>query len=224
MSCAESQLGFGFSRLVLLERWPEGNETMEFRLILRGELPPDKRGTVPVKHAIRREHHPQLRTLWQQHPALRGAFDPKMNIRHSGRSRIEELANDNDRFGFRFIPLVKKRDFACSLDILLLRRQEPYRAFDPVGDLDGRVKTLIDGLRMPQQHQEVGGYKPAPDEDPFFCLMDDDSAIFNFHVAVDRLLIPAEPNEPQRDIIAIIGVRVTTFAGHQIAYMSGDFF
>ena len=197
---------------------------MEFRLVLRGHLPPDKRGTVPVKHAIRRELHPQLRTLWQQHPALRGAFDPKTNLRQKGQqSRIEELANDNDKFGFRFVPLVKKKDFACALDILLLRRQEPFRAFDPVGDLDGRVKTLIDGLRMPQHPQEVADYKPAPDEDPFFCLMDDDSAIFNFQVTVDRLLVPAEPQELERDVVAIVGVRVTTFAGHQIAYMCGDF-
>ena len=197
---------------------------MEFRLVLRGHLPPDKRGTVPVKHRIRQELHPQLRTLWQQHPALRGAFDPKMNLRKKGQqSRIEELASDNDKFGFRFVPLVKKKDFACALDILLLRRQEPFRTFDPVGDLDGRVKTLIDGLRMPQVHQEVGDYKPAPDENPFFCLMDDDSAIFDFKVKVHRLLVPAEPEEPERDIVAIIGVRVTTFGGNAIAYLSGDF-
>jgi hypothetical protein len=208
---------------VTLEKWPEGGEIMEFRLVLRGHLPPDKRGTVPVKHRIRQELHPQLRTLWQQHPALRGAFDPKMNLRQKGISRIEELAKDNDKFGFRFVPLVKKKDFACELDILLLRRQEPFRAFDPVGDLDGRVKTLIDGLRMPQEHQEVGDYKPMPDENPFFCLMDDDSAIFNFQVKVDRLLVPPEPQEPERDIVAIVGVRVTTFAGHQIAYFSGEF-
>jgi hypothetical protein len=56
--------------------------------------------------------------------------------------------------------LSKKETFACELDILLLRRQEPYRAFDPVGDLDGRVKTLIDGLRMPQLGQEVGENQP----------------------------------------------------------------
>jgi hypothetical protein len=185
---------------------------MEFHLVLRGHLPPDKRGTVPAKHAIRRELHPQLRTLWQQHPALRGAFDSKMNLHQKGQqSRIEELAADHSRCGFRFVPLIKKKDFACKLDILLLRRQEPFRTFDPVGDLDGRVKTLIDGLRMPQQCSEITGQSPAPDEDPFFVVMDDDSAIFNFQVRVDRLLVPSEPEEPERDIVAIIGVCVTTF-------------
>jgi hypothetical protein len=206
---------------VILEKWPEGGETMEFRLVLRGHLPPDKRGTVPVKHRIRQELHPQMRTLWQQHPTLRGSFDP--DKRKGGLSRVEELANIYKVCDFRFVPLVKKKDFACELDILLLRRQEPFRAFDPVGDLDGRVKTLIDGLRMPQNGQEIGENTPAEDEDPFFCLMDDDSAIFNFRVNVDRLLVPPEPQEPERDIVAIIGVRVTTFGGNQIGYMTAEF-
>jgi hypothetical protein len=192
---------------------------MEFRLVLRGHLPPDKRGTVPVKHRIRRELHPQLRTLWQQHPALRGSFDP---IR-KGRSRVEELGNEYSRCGFRFVPLVKKKDFACALDILILRRQEPFKVFDPVGDLDNRIKTLIDGLRMPEQCSEVAGQSPATDEDPFFVLMDDDKAIFQFQVITDRLLIPPEPDESERDVTAIIGVRVTTFGGNPIAYMSGEF-
>src|SRR5207249_333784 len=146
---------------------------MQFRLVLRGNLPPDKRGTVSAKHRIRRELHPQLRTLWQQHPALQRSFEPEKQ--KGGISRVEELARRYSHSGFRFVPLIKKEGFACALDIVLLRRQEPYRAFDPVGDLDGRVKTLIDGLRMPQLGQEVGENKPTPDEDPFFCLMDDDS-------------------------------------------------
>ena len=104
-----------------------------------------------------------------------------------------------------------------------MRRQDPYKAFDPVGDLDNRVKTLIDGLRMPQSPQEIGKNRPGPDEDPFFCLMDDDSAIFNFRVTVDRLLVPPEPTEDERDIVAVIGVRVTTFAGQEIAVMSAEF-
>lgn len=53
--------------------------------------------------------------------------------------------------------------------------------------------------------------------------MDDDSAIFNFRVNVDRLLVPPEPQEPERDIVAIIGVRVTTFGGNQIGYMTAEF-
>ena len=53
--------------------------------------------------------------------------------------------------------------------------------------------------------------------------MDDDAAVFEFQVSAERLLIPPEAGEPERDVTAIIGVRVTTLGGNPIAYMSGEF-
>jgi hypothetical protein len=207
----------------ILEEWPEGGDEMEFRLVFRGNLPSERRATVDVKHRIRRELHPQLRMLWQQHPALRHLFE---HVPKVGKSRIEQLGDDYAKCGFRFIPLVKKKEFACSLDILLLFRQEPFRAFNR-GDLDNRVKTLIDGLRMPDQCSEVEDQSPSEDENPFFVLMDDDSSIFEFQVTTDRLFLPVEQKdeqkEPERNVLAIIRVRVTTFGGNPIAYISGQF-
>src|SRR6266487_3629085 len=46
-------------------------EPMEFRLVLRGALPPHKRGTTDAKHRIRQELHPQLRAFWRWHPLLK---------------------------------------------------------------------------------------------------------------------------------------------------------
>lgn len=207
----------------ILEEWPEGGGQMEFRLIFRGHLPSERRAGVEVKHAIRRQIHPQLRVLWQQHPALRGSFDPKHNFpSKTGKSRIEDLADEYTRCGFRFVPLIKREGFACALNILILLRQGPFGVIDR-GDLDNRIKTLIDGLRMPEQTSEVGRESPGPDENPFFVLMDNDSAIFEFQVAAERLLIPPEGGEAERDVTAIIGVRVTTSGGNPIAYMSAQF-
>jgi len=206
----------------VLEQWPEGGEEMQFRLVFRGHLPSERRASVAVKHQIRRELHPQLKALWQQHPALKTAFDPNLSHLNNGVSRVEQLANDYSRCGFRFVPLVKEKDFACSLDILLLFRQEPFRAFNR-GDLDNRVKTLVDGLRMPDQCSEVEGQSPQNDENPFFVLMDNDRAIFEFQVTTDVLYLPPEPKEPERDVFATIGVRVTTSGGNPIAYMCGEF-
>jgi hypothetical protein len=201
-----------------LEEWPKDGEEMEFRLVLRGHLPSARRAGVDAKHRIRRELHPQLRVLWRQHPALRSSQDrgPK------SKSRIEELADNYAKCGFRFVPLIKWSDFACSLDILILHREDPARIFDSIGDLDNRVKTLLDGLRMPDQCSEVVGQVPTADENPFFVLMDDDKAVSNFHVTMDKLLMPPEPNEPDRDAVAIISVKVATFAG-PIAYWSDGF-
>jgi hypothetical protein len=92
--------------------------------------------------------------------------------------------------------------------------------FSGSGDLDGRVKTLIDGLRLPQQLAEVPG-GPLEDEDPFFVLLEDDRLIYDFAVTTDRLLVPPEPDEPYRDVVAIIGVHIKNRSGMEISTMSG---
>jgi hypothetical protein len=146
-----------------------------------------------------------------------------MNLRQKGKqSRIDELGNEYGKFGFRWIPLVKKHEFACALDIVILLRKGPFGVITR-NDLDNRIKTLIDGLRIPDQPTAIAGQSPATDEDPFFVLMDDDAAVFEFKVQAQRLLIPPEIGEPENDVTAIIGVRVTTTGGNPIAYMSGEF-
>src|SRR5207253_1321237 len=129
---------------------------------LRGALPPNKPGRTDAKHRIRQEPHPQLRALWQQHPLLKDRWTAEPGQR----ALVQQHADDYARCGFRFVPLVTT-DAACALDILIMRREEPYQLFTPSGDIDGRVKTLLDGLRMPQQCSEVEGKSPAADEDPF---------------------------------------------------------
>src|ERR1700677_766959 len=62
---------------------PDGGPRMEFRLIYRGQLPPEKCkdtagvlgsgavGRATEKHRLRKEFHRQLRELWNQHPSLK---------------------------------------------------------------------------------------------------------------------------------------------------------
>jgi hypothetical protein len=213
-----------FRQTVVLEDWPpEGHgEIVQFKLILKGNLPPDKRATSNAKQRIRREIHPQLRVLWEQHAWLKSG----LGAHSSGHPEtgIERLANNYRRCGFRFAPLIRKDQHACKLDILVLRRDEPHRLFTGAGDLDNRVKTLIDGLRMPQQCSELNGAQPTSDEDPFFVLLEDDRSILEFRVETDRLLVPPEPDEPERDVFAVIGVHVTTPIGYQIASYGGAFY
>lgn len=202
---------------VVLEPWPEGGETMEFRIIFRGHLPSENNATVEMKHNIRKQLHPQLREVWKGHPSLKGSFEPNK----AGISRVDEIAKDNSKCDvFHFVPLVRKKENACSLNILILYRHEPYRAYNR-GDLDNRVKTLVDGLRMPVQCTEVEGQFPSADEDPFFVLMDDDCTIYEFQVTTDQLFVPHKPEEENyRDVFAVIGVRMTTLGRNPIAYLS----
>jgi hypothetical protein len=197
---------------------------MRFRLIFRGQIPGDIRGFTKEKHQIRQQFHPQLRELWNQHPALL--------MLGGSPGRIDELAGQHDKFGFGFVPLVQAENaMACSLNIVLMRRGEPHRLFDGTGDLDNRVKNLIDALCVPKQatqllHKVNGRQEkilPTEDEEPFFCLMEDDKLVYDFRVETDRLLMPAEPNEPERDVFALIEVRVVSWAGNEISVPAGRF-
>ncbi len=101
---------------------------------------------------------------------------------------IADLYRENN---YRFVPLVREEwSLFCSLDILFLRRD--YRGgVINAGDLDNRIKTLIDTLRKPHSGNELRGNEtPGPDEDPFFCLLEDDDLVTALSVQTDSLLDP----------------------------------
>lgn len=205
---------------IFLERVPpDWKEVLKFRLLLRGHLPSGNRPSVPVKHALRRQFHPQLQAIWRGHPWLRGAWDQQPN----GKTGIERLADNQAKYGYRWVPLVQQQ-MSCSLDILMLRRHEPFRVFgEASGDLDNRIKTLIDSLQMPQQGAEVDG--PAQSgEDPFFCLLENDRLIYHLHITTDALWVPPEIGEPERDVFAVISVNVKNRGDFDMASWAPDFY
>lgn len=173
---------------------------MDFRLNYRGPLR-SNRGP-QEKHDLRRHFHRQLRVLWQQVP-LSGyrdfiAWPPiahKPNV-------IEE------RHGFRFAPLVSSTiKFVAALDLLILRPEPPGTLFSQAGDLDNRVKTLLDALKVPHEPTALpAGAAPAADEEPFFCLLEDDSLVTGINIRTDRLLEPvADPAE----VLLLVRVRTS---------------
>lgn len=96
---------------------------MEFRLVLRGALPPHKRGTVPEKKRFGRSFILSCGQSGNNTPRLKTALPRK----HRGaRPLIQQHADEYTRCGSRFVPLVVE-DVACALDILILRRDDPYR-------------------------------------------------------------------------------------------------
>ena len=56
------------------------------------------------------------------------------------------------------------------------------------GDIDNRVKTLLDALKMPSTGEIPPGASPGQDEDPLFCLLEDDSLVTRLSVEMDQLL------------------------------------
>jgi hypothetical protein len=137
---------------------------------------------------------------------------------HEGKTWLDHIADDYQRCGGRFVPLVREASgFTCALDILFLRRDNPGNLIGNAGDIDNRIKVLFDGLRMPKTVQEMGAFSVDPDENPFFCLLEDDKLVTKVSVTTDRLIIPQRSDENVNDVLLVIYVTVlnpsAVFAG-----------
>lgn len=189
-----------------------GQDGMRFRLTYDGELKVagnnNTRG--PEKWAIRKALHPQLEELWAVHPVLRGealGYRPaEPGESGSGPERLAKLLREPIVVGgTRFVPLVRaKFHLTCSLDILFLRKEGPGSLVSNSGDLDGRIKTLFDGLRMPSEAEMA---IDRPHAEPFFCLLQDDALITEVSVRADRLLSRTDASRSEVRLIMDVVVK-----------------
>jgi hypothetical protein len=187
---------------------------VEFHLLYSGKL--HVGGDRKEKHDIRRALHPQLRRLWLTDRMLR------MKAENAGRGAYAD--SDEDAIskgfaamgrnwscnGFNFVPLVTSGVvLRCSLDILFLRVEEKNYILQG-GDIDGRIKTLFDGLRMIREANELPPRTtPEQGENPFFCLLEDDKLISEVRINANQLLrLPGTTVLDQHDVYLQITVRL----------------
>lgn len=207
---------------------------MKFRLTYEGRLRPTNRDALPDrsdplsvhKHEIRSAFHGQLKHLWATNRFLREAevnsqvypAPPRMPTYDKGATWADDrepiklhdaVAGRYNSHGFRFLPLVTD-DLAvlCSLDILFLRRDAPGSALH-AGDIDNRIKTVIDALRPPKVPNEFVGVNQAPivpldGQDPFYCLLEDDKLVSHFSVETDTLLDPPSDQDPDTNRVRLV--------------------
>lgn len=210
-----------------------GDSDMRFRLTYQGPLratqgePRDGQAEPQTravhKHAIRRAFHTQLKELWATNKFLR---EHKMSTRLARKPKPiadeaaywgdeeefapmwEVLANNYQRNGYRFVPLVRQDiSLLCSLDILFLRRDIPGSVIQ-AGDIDNRLKTLIDALRMPSNASELAGNEvPGEGEDPFYCLLEDDKNVTQLSVETDTLLDPPSKDGSLVHLVITVDIR-----------------
>lgn len=175
---------------------------MHFTLIYTGDLKANARPD--DKHQLRKAFHSQLKVLWQQEPLVE-------HKKWYDNSDPAEKINLNRNVGpFRFIPLVSPAlHLVCTLQISMLRPEPPGSLITQGGDIDNRLKTLFDALRIPKNEDELPkGATVTHDEDPFFCLLEDDNLITSVGVKTDRLLtFPMNASQVHLDIL--VETRVT---------------
>ncbi|MGO8709360.1 MAG: hypothetical protein ACLQMG_16930 [Terracidiphilus sp.] len=142
------------------------------------------------------------------------SLSEKENLDYA-KAGLNHLGEKWDRLGFKFVPLVTEDlCLQCSLEILFLRPSDSGTLIHG-GDLDNRLKTLFDGLRLPENLDEVAGAVPGPDETPFFCLLQDDKLISEVKVTTDNLLLLPNEREPKpNDVFLAITVRLNPTIPH----------
>lgn len=172
---------------------------MEFRLTYRGRLKGN--GNADEKHRIRQALHPQLVELWKQKPLI-----DYHDLLPSGKNEHQSPFIKRVQ-SYTFVPLVNATaELIAEIDITFLRPEAPGTLISSGGDIDNRIKTLLDALRMPHNSGEIpSGASPSEGEDPFYCLLEDDSLITHLSVTTDRLL---EPAAHQLEVLLILHVKM----------------
>lgn len=175
---------------------------MKFRLIFEGEIRPRQVATLDDIHRIRQVLHPQLKRMWE-HPPFAELEDRWLRpVNPSDPQAFYARITTIDKK--QYAPLVA-RDLGAELDIVFLRQQARGQLIGDGGDIDNRLKTLFDALRMPTKAEvQQLGAAVDHDEDPMHCLLQDDALIHRVNVETDRLLRDANPH----DIVALIQVTV----------------
>ena len=169
---------------------------MKFRLFYKGPLRGN--GTPSDKQSLRRAFLPQLRSLWQQKPLT--DFLKELNLgNYPGKSALTKNVGP-----FNCLPLVQQAiELVAGIEIVFLRPEEPGNIITQGGDIDHRLRTLLDSLQMPKPNQIPPGDVPGKDEDPFYCLLEDDNLVTSLSLVTDRLLLPTND---RHDVILLMQV------------------
>jgi hypothetical protein len=164
------------------------------------------------KHSIREQLSPQLEELWTADPLLKRLGAEQREYRDENGAICDYsdtkvwIADSFKRGDSHFLPLVTRRlKLICDLDITFLRRDGDL--IKGGGDLDNRIKTLFDALRVPDISQLVEG-ESSTFHKPQYCLLEDDSLIAGFRIKPERLLVPSILERPLNEVQLSISVRV----------------
>ena len=210
---------------------------MKFTLTYDGEL---RSNSGPKrKWEIRKHLAPQLAELWRITPVLQdlvkspwvpmGQGYMLTEVHHSSpndRDRRQQSPTHGDWLNLllevpsgsrRFFPLVRNSlALRCGLSILFLRKETPGRIYQG-GDLDNRIKTLLDALSAPKPEQIVDD---PTIENPIYCLVEDDSLISALNVETRRLLIAPNENEHTVRLVIEVDIRIDQPRSYNYRFLS----
>lgn len=203
---------------------------MRFYLVYRGRLPAsgNNRTKPDDVRRIRDQFHPQMKLLWKSNSTLqrlrRTAWVPRNPANFLGAVEsplgpewdVDQYPRDEKDWcnlckpitkGEKvYVPLVRESlHLSCQLNILFLRQEDPGALVLQGGDLDGRLKTLFDALRMPEAQVER---KYPQTENPLYCLLESDTLISGFEVSTGRLLTAVTDHPSEVHLVIEASIKV----------------
>jgi hypothetical protein len=154
-------------------------------------------GKLAAIWAMRDAFHAQLEHLWETHHLLQGRGSPQ------ARAAATRLNTPILLHGRQFVALVRNdMPLKCELEVRMLVNHSPGSLITKAGDLDNRIKGVIDALRMPGSPDELRKRNSQPNI--YACLMQDDAVITGLKVSVERYLgCPSQSAQWARLTIAV---------------------
>lgn len=148
---------------------------MEFCLHYFGPL---KSNAGPIeKHQIRCQLHHQLKSICSSYPFL-SSFEPDFN--ETRKQTEKPLFKEIDEKKYWFL-ICECLSTSVDLNLTLLVPHQTH-AIVSGGDVDNRIKTLFDGLRIPQIENEIPNNDSFDYSEGMFCLLEDDKLINNIQI------------------------------------------
>ncbi|AZO45394.1 hypothetical protein EJ076_31985 [Mesorhizobium sp. M7D.F.Ca.US.005.01.1.1] len=169
---------------------------MDIYLTYRGQIP-SKKSSLDAIWAMRRSFHGQLVKLWGKEPF---AILKKWEDSNFAAEAPNFLRKVGDQL---FVPFYSEAiGVGVKLEINLLTGFPQQQAVISSGDLDNRVKRIIDALRAPTQKGElIASLEP---DTRWYCVMDDDSSVKEVTASLAPYL---DSNDPS---VSFVFVRIRT--------------
>lgn len=165
---------------------------MRITLTHKGEIPGNKRPPEKID-AIRQDFHRQLSKLWgrNQLAILKTWLDSNFA---AGAPDFRRVVGT-----YVYLPVVSEAIHThARLTITLLAGVDVHRPAFANGDIDNRVKSLIDALAAPSQATQIPSSAPAVGT---ICLLSDDSLVDGLTIQTGPLL---EENDPAVTLAIVV--------------------
>jgi len=217
---------------------------MRFVLVYDGPLSASQRKKPAELKELRTHFHHQILALWETSHALRkmrwdarvpdgkssrlGIADSSLHNHYKSEPPSEiaegyvDLVAQITRKNRKFQPLVRdSMSLTCRLNIHFLRADEPGDIRNNAGDIDNRIKTLLDALEAPANDASEAQFDSTLD--CTYCLLEDDRLVTALNVKTDRLLTATHSKRDQVQLIIEVLIDVSVVGRWNHALIGNGF-